>query len=123
MPGGRGNIKPSDNPKPFSSENQPENNGRKKKLPELDALLAELLGSSDGDIEGSEAKEVFNALVKQAKKGNVPAAIAVLNRAYGMPKQPHEHGGKDGNPIQFEEIPLEKRIAALALLEPEKDGE
>ena len=117
MPGGRGKIKPSDNPKPFSSENQPESNGRKKKLPELDALLAELLGSSDGGVEGSEAKEVFNSLVKQAKKGNVAAGVAVLNRAYGLPKQPVEHTGnltiKNGGEMSDAQLAALKAAAEI----------
>ena len=77
----------------FSKQNQPANPGRKKKLPALDDLLADLLGSDGGEVENSTAKEVFNALVKEAKNGNVSAAVAVLNRAYGMPKQAVEHSG------------------------------
>jgi hypothetical protein len=77
----------------FTSENQPKNRGRKKKLPALDDLLASILGSEGGDVENSTAKEVFDSLVKEAKRGNVSAAIAVLNRAYGMPKQAVEHSG------------------------------
>ena len=71
----------------FSKDNQPPNNGRKKKLPALDILLAEVLGSEDENGEKSEAREILAAMVKEAKKGNVQAGIAVLNRAYGMPKQ------------------------------------
>lgn len=85
----------------FSKENQPDNPGRKKKLPALDDLLAELLGTNGGDVDDSEAKAVFNALVKEAKSGNVPAAVAVLNRAYGMPKQAVDIGGQKENPLRF----------------------
>lgn len=101
----------------FTSENQPDNRGRKKKLPELDTLLAELLGSADGEIEGSEAKAVLNALVKEAKKGNVAAAVAVLNRAYGMPKQAIDHGGQKDNPINIlSTLPVERQAEYLRLL-------
>lgn len=87
----------------FSKENQPQNPGRKKNLPELDILLADVLGENSDDPKSkSEAKLILLALVKSAKSGNVQAGIAVLNRAYGMPKQQVEHGGKDGGPIRFD---------------------
>lgn len=66
-------------------------NGRPKKLPELDVLLADVLGAEDETGMRSEAREVLNALLKQAKKGNVNAATAILNRAYGMPVQRTEN--------------------------------
>ena len=72
-------------------------NGRPKKLPELDILLADVLGSTDENGDLSEAKEILNALVKQAKKGNVNAATAILNRAYGMPLQRTENTNKNVN--------------------------
>lgn len=86
----------------FSSENQPENPGRKKKLPEIDDLLAEVLGEdpTDPDRQG-EAREVLKQMVKSAKGGNVQAQIAVLDRAYGKPKQAVEHSGPDKGPINI----------------------
>lgn len=101
----------------FSKENQPANPGRKKKLPALDDLLAEILGSSDGDVNDSEAKAVFNALVKEAKGGNVPAAVAVLNRAYGMPKQAVDIGGQKDNPLKFSSVSDADLDRALNILE------
>lgn len=59
-------------------------NGRPKKLPEIDDLLADVLGDEDGN----EAKEILNALLKEAKKGNVRAAEVLLDRAYGKASQP-----------------------------------
>ncbi len=105
----------------FSKENQPENPGRKKKLPEIDDLLSELLGNYSGDVEGSEAKEVFNALVKQAKKGNVPAAVAILNRAYGMPSQSIDHTTKGDkiNPLLLLSDEDQEKIQ-LAILQNSK---
>lgn len=92
-------------------------NGRPKKLPELEKLLADVLGSKDENGDRSEAKEVLNALLKQAKKGNVRAAEVILNRAYGMPKQPVEHSGKDGNAIEFAttSLSIEEKRALLKL--------
>lgn len=84
MPGGYKNIKGSDG-NTFSSTNQPGNQGRKKKIPDLDRLLADVLGSENPGA--TEVHAVLEALLKQAKKGNVNAATVILNRAYGMPKQ------------------------------------
>lgn len=62
--------------------------GRPKKLPSLDVLLAQVLGTSDPDEAAkSEARTILEELVKSAKSGNVQAQIAVLDRAYGKPKQ------------------------------------
>lgn len=105
----------------FSKENQPANPGRKKKLPALDDLLADLLGSDGGDVENSVAKDVFNALVKEAKSGNVQAAVAVLNRAYGMPKQAVDIGGQKDNPLRFAGASDAALDEALKILE--SDGQ
>jgi hypothetical protein len=67
----------------FSSERQPEKNGRPKKLPELDKLLADVLGE-DG-IEA--AKAILMALRSKATKGDVRAAEVLLDRAYGKSQQ------------------------------------
>lgn len=62
--------------------------GRPRKLPDLDRLLADVLGSDpDNPQAKSKAEEVLEALIKKAKAGNVQAQIAVLDRAYGKPKQ------------------------------------
>lgn len=76
-------------------------NGRPKKLPKIDDLLAEVLGSDPDDPDNySEAKEVLKEMLAAAKKGNVQAQQAILDRAYGKAKQAIEHTGKDGGPIQ-----------------------
>jgi hypothetical protein len=59
--------------------------GRVKKIPALDKLLADVLGSIED--EDSEMKAVINALITRAKKGDVRAAEVLLDRAYGKPKQ------------------------------------
>lgn len=58
-------------------------NGRPKKLPELDHLLAEVLGEESGN----EAKAILQALLTKAKKGDVRAAEVLFDRAYGKAKQ------------------------------------
>lgn len=65
--------------------------GQPRKLPEIDKLLAEVLGELEGD---SVARQILEAMVKQAKKGDVRAAELLLERAYGKPKQPIEHSGE-----------------------------
>lgn len=57
--------------------------GRPRKLPEIDDLLAEVLGEEEGD----EAREILHALLKKAKRGDVRAAEVLLDRAYGKAKQ------------------------------------
>lgn len=60
-------------------------NGRPKKLPELDILLADVLGEEKDGIEA--AKAILMALRAKATKGDVRAAEVLLDRAYGKPKQ------------------------------------
>lgn len=74
----------------------------------LDKLLDEVLGQDPNDPKAkSDALEVLESLVKAAKKGNVQAQIAVLDRAYGKPKQAVEHTGKDGEEIQVKKWIIE----------------
>jgi len=58
-------------------------NGRPKKLPGLDKLLAEVLGE---DL--AEAKTILQALVVRAKKGHVRSAQIILDRAFGKETLP-----------------------------------
>ena len=60
-------------------------NGRPPKLPELDKLLADVLGEEKDGIEA--AKAILMALRAKATKGDVRAAELILNRAYGKPKE------------------------------------
>lgn len=66
-------------------------NGRKKKLPELDSLLDEVLGEEKNDI--SAAKAILLSLLNKATKGDVRAAEVLLDRAYGKAKQSVEMSG------------------------------
>lgn len=56
--------------------------GQPRKTPEIEELLAEVLGE-----DGSEAKLIIQALIKKAKKGDVRAAEVVFDRAFGKAKQ------------------------------------
>jgi len=73
--------------------------GRPKKLPNLDVLLANVLGEENKDgISAAEA--ILIKLRAEAAKGNIRAAQLILDRAYGKAKQPIEHSGPDGGPIE-----------------------
>ena len=84
----------------FSSENQPEKNGRPKKLPKLDELLADVLGEDKDGIEA--AKAVLMALRAKAAKGDVRAAEVLLDRAYGKSKQTVDLNHSGGVNLIFE---------------------
>lgn len=84
----------------FSSENQPAKNGRPKKLPKLDELLADVLGEDKDGIEA--AKAILMALRAKAAKGDVRAAEVLLDRAYGKSKQTVDLNHSGGVNIIFE---------------------
>lgn len=97
------------NLKPFKKGQSGNPAGRVKKLPEIDALLAKVLGGDPNDPDAqSEAEEVLKAMLKAAKAGNVQAQTAILDRAYGKPKQAVEHSGPQGGEIQIKNIIIEK---------------
>jgi len=95
----------NENLKPFKKgKDQRRNvNGRPKKLPAIDKLLAEVLGGEDE--EESEAKEIIKAMLIEAKSGNTKAAEILLDRAYGKAKLNIDHSSSDGTmsptPITF----------------------
>ena len=61
------------------------NVGRKKELPDLHQILADVLGEEKDGITAGEA--ILKALRAKATKGDVRAAEVLLDRAYGKPKQ------------------------------------
>lgn len=80
---------------PFKKGETGNPNGRPKKLPKLDDLLSDILGSQDD--KDSEAHAILVSLMKQAKNGNVKAAEILLDRAYGKSKQSIDHTSSDGS--------------------------
>lgn len=84
----------TDGLKPFKPGQSGNPNGRPKKLPEIDKLLADVLGE---DGENNEAKAILKALVVKAKRGDTRAAEILLDRAYGKAKQ---HIAIEGEPIR-----------------------
>jgi hypothetical protein len=81
------------NLKPFKEgDDRINREGRPKKLPELDKLMAEVLGGEDD--EKNEALEILRKIRQKAKQGNLKAAEILLNRAYGLPKQTVHNTGE-----------------------------
>ena len=60
-------------------------NGRPKKLPEIDKLMAEVMGEEKDGITAAQA--ILNMLRGKAAKGDIKAAQLLLERAYGKSKQ------------------------------------
>jgi len=88
-------------------------NGRPKKIPEIDKLLADVLGE-----DGHEATEILKALVAKAKKGDVRAAEVLLDRAYGKAKQDiNQKTTIDDNRFDYSKLTQEQReyLAELQL--------
>lgn len=71
--------------KPFKKGQSGNPNGRPRKLPELDKLLANVLGEEKDGTTAAEA--ILKALRAKAAKGDVRAAELLLDRAYGKAKQ------------------------------------
>jgi len=69
--------------------------GRPKKLPELDKLLADVLGEEKDGITAAEA--ILKALRAKATKGDIRAAEVLLDRGWGKAKQSVDitSGGKE----------------------------
>jgi len=70
---------------PFPKGKSGNPNGRPKKIPELDKLLADVLGDEKEGITAAQA--ILMALRKKAAAGDVRAAEVLLERAYGKPRQ------------------------------------
>ena len=84
------------NLKHFKKGDDPRRNtaGGQRKLPELDKLLADVLGAPS-DKGTTAAEEILLALYKKALKGDTRAAELLLNRGYGKPKD------NEGNPTEM----------------------
>lgn len=80
------NSKSLQNLKPAVKGEVRNKTGRPKKLPKLDELLAEVLGSMTEEGK-SEAQKVLEALLRKANQGDVKAASLLLDRGYGKVKE------------------------------------
>jgi hypothetical protein len=87
--------------KKFQPGNCANPNGRPKKLPDLDKLLAELLGTNKDGKDGMEL--IIEAMLKKAAKGDVKAAELLLNRGYGKAKQFISMNHEGGVNLVFEQ--------------------
>jgi hypothetical protein len=76
---------PIPNNKPFKKGQSGNPNGRPKKLPELDKLLADVLGEEKDGLTAAEA--ILKKLRQMATGGNLRAAEILLDRGYGKPRQ------------------------------------
>jgi len=61
------------------------NQGRKRSLPALDLLIAEVLSDEQNGMSAAEA--ILKVIRQKAIKGDLKAAEMLLNRAYGKPKE------------------------------------
>lgn len=76
------------NLKPFQKGVSGNPAGRPRKLPALDELIADILNKETDGV--SAARQILEMYVREALKGNLTAAEALFNRAYGKPKQATE---------------------------------
>jgi hypothetical protein len=77
------------NLKPFKKGRSGNPKGRPPKLPELDKLLAEVLGEEKDGLTAAGA--ILRAIRLKATRGDVRAAEVLLDRAWGKPKQSIDH--------------------------------
>ena len=151
MPGGRGKIKPEDNPKPFSSTYQPLNTGRKPKV--FTQIAREFkeagLERATPDIV-QEAYEYLLALpmsevtkiawtTENKEENDLPSMYRLvakemigrrsqemiqemLNRAHGKPKQVADVTS-NGETLNsgFHSLPVEKQAEILRILNSSND--
>jgi hypothetical protein len=71
--------------------------GRPRKLPELNKLLADVLGEEKDGVTAAEA--ILKALRAKAARGDIRAAEVLLDRGYGKPTQKVDANIKVENPV------------------------
>lgn len=112
---------PTSKPTQFKKGQSGNPAGRPKKIPILDVLLADVLGSEDKKGV-TVAKKILDALSLRAMKGDVRAAEVLLERAWGKVKQPI--GLTTENPIDvFLQMPLTEQAEYLKKLEKQHESE
>jgi hypothetical protein len=92
MSGGKGKIEPR-----WKKGETGNPNGRPRKLPELDKLLADVMGEEKDGLSAAEA--ILKALRAKATKGDIRAAEVLLDRAYGKAKQTIENNLNVSQPL------------------------
>lgn len=75
--------------RPVKGGPSPNPAGRPKKLPELDKLLADVLGEEKDGVTAAQA--ILNMLRSKAAKGDIRAAEVLLDRAWGRARQAVDH--------------------------------
>ena len=78
--GGKGKIEPR-----WKKGETGNPNGRPKKLPALDLIMANVMGQEKDGITAAEA--IIMKLREMATKGDIKAAQLLLDRGYGKAKQ------------------------------------
>lgn len=93
-------------PKPFTSENQPANRGRKKGVPNRATVYKKILEAKTSVKlpDGSEkVLTLYEAIAlgqaRSAMKGNTKAWQEIQDSIHGKITEKHEHTGADGGPI------------------------
>ena len=94
--------------------------GKPRKLPELDKLIAEVLGEEKNGITAAEA--VLKAMLAKAARGDVKAAQLILDRAYGKSLQQIDMTSK-GEKLQHSEIKVYNVGPSFATSEDQIDEE
>lgn len=61
--------------------------GRPKRVPSLDALLDDILGTDSPDDSKSAMHKIIKALTKRAQYGDAKAAALLMDRKWGKAKQ------------------------------------
>ena len=85
--------------------------GRPKKLPAIEELLAEVLGT-DGKNQ-SEAEKILIAIKERALRGDVRAAEILLDRSYGKPQIRIDHTNNGNSFTNLTDAELVNRIDKL----------
>jgi hypothetical protein len=107
--GGKGKLRGAVDGVPFTKDDPRINReGRPRKLPDLEVLLANVLGEEKGDLTAMEG--ILLALRKKAMSGDVRASELLLNRAYGLLKKEID---LQGNFAVYDEADLKKMTNEL----------
>lgn len=100
------------NLKPFKKGRSGNPKGRPKKLPELDKLLADVLGDEKDGVSAAEA--ILRAIRAKATRGDVRAAEVLLDRAWGKVKSHVD--------ITSDDKPLIPSRVEWVVVDPQADG-